>query len=164
MAEKAFREALRSRTGNSRICTSSLDWCTQVMRRGRRPKKSFAAQTKLDQEKCRGCLSVGTALLQQGKAARPDGTGSFNRLQQEYARKHISLAGRPLAGDSAGAKRLWTKLLLLEKQSSTGGTDHHLALVRPLPPQGKNGPRSGARNPGVSATTKPATQPEKVPK
>ena len=119
-AEKEFLEALRLRPDTPElhlelglVYAGSAQWP--------KAEEEFRAQTKLQPGNAEGAYRLGTALLQQGKAreARIE-LQRADRLQPEMPETLYSLGkAAALAGDPAAAEKAWTKLLSIEKGSSS---------------------------------------------
>jgi tetratricopeptide (TPR) repeat protein len=136
-AEKEFREAMRLRPDAPEVhlelglvYAGSSQWA--------KAEEEFRAQTKLEPGNAEAAYRLGSALLQQGKAreARTQLERS-NRLQPDMPETLYSLGkAAALAGDSAAAERVWTKLLSIENQTVLAAQTH-FALAGLYRKQGK---------------------------
>ncbi len=124
-AEKEYRDALRLRPGLpeahlelGEVYAGAFDWP--------KAEEEFRIQAKLQPGNAEAAYRLGQALLEQGKVreARVE-LGRADRLMPEMPETLYSLGkAASLEGDAAAAEKAWTKLLLIEKQSSLAAQAH----------------------------------------
>jgi len=124
-AEKEYREALRLRPGLpeahlalGEVYAGAFQWP--------KAEEQFRIQVKLQAGNAEAAYRLGQALLEEGKVreARAELLRA-DRLMPDMPETLYSLGkAASLEGDPAAAEKAWTKLLLIEKQSSLAAQAH----------------------------------------